>query len=63
MDDNHLDSEILVQFVDGRLPADQRKQVAHHLAECRECSLVYIALHAAQARLAQPVLPQLWLAT
>lgn len=54
MDDNHLDSEILVQFVDGRLPADQRRQVAHHLARCRECSLVYLALHAAQARLAQP---------
>ncbi len=54
MDDNHLDSEILVQFVDGRLPADQRKQVADHLARCRECSLVYLALHAAQARLAEP---------
>ncbi len=54
MDDNHLDSEILVQFVDGRLRADQRKQVAHHLARCRECGLVYLALHAAQARLAQP---------
>ncbi len=55
MDDNHLDSEILVQFVDGRLPADQRRHVARHLARCRECSLVYLALQAAQARLAQPV--------
>ncbi len=59
MDDKHLYSEILVQFVDGRLPADQRKQVAQHLARCRECSLVYLALHAAQARLAQPAPYQL----
>ncbi len=52
---NHIDSETLVQFVDDRLPGDQCKPVIQHLAQCRECSSIYLTLHAAKARLAQPL--------
>jgi hypothetical protein len=48
---HELVQERLSEYLDGRLPADQRADVEHHLEECRECSRELQALRATRQML------------